>query len=74
VPRQNKRVFLPGFLPTSSVPPRAVRKGYHLLALALFQPALLLEPALLGVALAAAFCALLAAEALRISGLPGIGE
>jgi hypothetical protein len=26
------------------------------------------------VALAAAFCALLAAEALRISGLPGIGE
>lgn len=50
-----------------------MRKGYHLLALALFLPPLRLEAALLGVALAAAFCALLAVEALRLSGLPGIG-
>ena len=51
-----------------------MRKGYHLLAVALFLPALLSgEGALLGVALAGALTALLAAEALRVSGLPGIG-
>ena len=42
--------------------------------MALFLPALLLEPQLLGVALAAAFALLLAAEALRLSGLPGVGQ
>ena len=56
-----------------STPSCAVRKGYHLLAVALFLPALLLEPQLLGVALAAALAALLAVEALRLSGLPWIG-
>ncbi|KAI7845351.1 hypothetical protein COHA_001058 [Chlorella ohadii] len=49
-----------------------VRKGYHLLAVALFLPALLAEPQLLGVALAAAWAVLLAVEAARLSGLPGI--
>ncbi|PRW21040.1 dolichol kinase EVAN [Chlorella sorokiniana] len=49
-----------------------VRKGYHLLAVALFLPALLAERQLLGVALAAAFALLLAVEAARLSGLPGI--
>lgn len=50
-----------------------MRKGYHLLAVSLFLPALLLEPALLGVALAGAWAAMLAVEALRLSGLPRIG-
>ncbi len=50
-----------------------MRKGYHLLAVGLFLPALLLEPQLLGVALGGAFLALLAVEAARLSGLPGIG-
>lgn len=59
------------FLPPSSPP---VRKGYHLLAVALFLPALLAEPQLLGVALAAAWAVLLAVEAARLSGLPGICE
>ena len=57
-------------LPRSS----SVRKGYHLLAVALFLPALLMERQLLGVALAAAFALLLAVEAARLSGVPGIGE
>ena len=57
----------------ASSAPNAVRKGYHLLAVSLFLPALLLEPQLLGVALAAAFALLLAVEALRLSGVPGIG-
>lgn len=51
-----------------------MRKGYHLLAVALFLPALLAEPQLLGVALAAAWALLLAVEAARLSGLPGVGE
>ncbi|KAL4424664.1 hypothetical protein ABPG77_004471 [Micractinium sp. CCAP 211/92] len=54
------------------VPSILVRKGYHLLAVGLFLPALLLEPQLLGVALGGAFLALLAVEAARLSGLPGI--
>lgn len=44
-----------------------------MLAVALFLPALLAEPQLLGVALAGAFLALLAVEAVRLSGLPGLG-
>ena len=55
-------------------PRRAVRKGYHLLAVSLFLPALALEPQLLGVALGGAFAALLAVEALRLAGLPVICE
>ncbi|KAL4855514.1 Dolichol kinase EVAN [Chlorella vulgaris] len=55
------------------VPPILVRKGYHLLAVSLFLPALLLEPHLLAVALAAAFALLLALEVLRLSGLPVVG-
>ena len=54
--------------------PPAVRKGYHLLAVSLFLPALLLERQLLGVALAGALAVLLALEVLRLSGLPGVGE
>ena len=37
-----------------------MRKGYHLLAISLFLPALLLEPQLLGVALTGALAVLLA--------------
>ena len=48
----------------------AVRKGYHVIALLLFLPALALEPELLAVALAVAFAALLALEALRVGGVP----
>lgn len=63
---------------TASLLPRPpatpVRKGYHLLAVSLFLPALLTERQLLGVALAAALALLLAVEAVRLSGLPGIGE
>ena len=51
-----------------------MRKGYHLLAISLFLPALLLEPQLLGVALTGALAVLLALEVLRLSGLPGVGE
>jgi hypothetical protein len=57
----------------TSPPPAVVRKGYHLLAVSLFLPALLLEPQLLAVALAAAFALLLALEVLRLSGLPVVG-
>lgn len=60
-------------LTTPVLPSTAVRKGYHVLAVSLFLPALLLEPQLLGVALAAALTLLLAVEALRLSGLPLIG-
>ncbi len=49
-----------------------MRKGYHLLAAALFLPALAAQPALLGRALAGAFAALAAAEAARVGGLPAL--
>ena len=52
-------------------------QGYHILAAALFAPALLLEPQLLAVALAIAAAAFIALEILRIGQvqlpcLPGI--
>lgn len=49
-----------------------MRKGYHALAVALFLPCLLLEPGLLGLALAVAFAVLVAVEAVRLAGLPRI--
>lgn len=51
----------------------AVRKGYHILAAALFIPPLLLSKELLGMALAVAFAALAAVEVLRLSNIPLIG-
>ncbi len=47
-------------------------QGYHLLAMALFSPALLLEPQLLAVSLAIAAAALMAVETLRVGGTPGL--
>ena len=47
-------------------------QGYHLLALMLFAPALILQPTLLIVSLAIAVALLLVLEALRISGIPRI--
>ena len=52
----------------------AVRKGYHIIALLLFLPALALEPELLAVALAVAFAALLALEAVRVGGVPRVSR
>lgn len=50
----------------------SVRKGYHLLAVTLFLPVLLVEPGLLGLALAIAFAGLVAVEAVRSAALPGV--
>ena len=50
------------------------RKGYHLLALGLFLPALLWEPQLLSISLAIAFALLVVLEILRLGGVPRIGE
>ena len=54
------------------VPHIVLRKGYHLLALALFIPALRWEPTLLQLAFAAAFALLAAAELLRVLDVPSI--
>ena len=50
----------------SSSPSSVCAQGYHILAAALFLPALLLEPRLLAVALAIAAAAFIAVEVLRI--------
>ncbi len=48
-------------------------QGYHILAMALFAPALLLEPQLLAVSLAIASALLVAVEAARVGGVPFLG-
>ncbi|RMZ53740.1 hypothetical protein APUTEX25_003879 [Auxenochlorella protothecoides] len=72
-------VLLGGGLPAmrwlssrKTVPQILVRKGYHLLAVTLFLPVLLVEPGLLGLALAIAFAGLVAVEAVRSAALPGV--
>ena len=57
-----------------AMPTILVRKGYHLLALGLFLPALLWEPQLLAVSLAIALALLVALEILRLGQVPYIGE
>lgn len=48
-------------------------QGYHILAMALFTPALLVEPQLLSISLAIAAALLMAVEVLRVGGVPFIG-
>ena len=48
-------------------------QGYHILAAALFAPALLLEPQLLAVALAIASALLVAVEVVRVGNVPALG-
>lgn len=50
------------------------RKGYHLLALGLFLPALLWEPQLLSISLAIAFALLVVLEIVRLGGVPYVGK
>lgn len=61
-------------LAAHAVPTILVRKGYHLLALGLFLPALLWEPQLLAVSLAIALALLVVLEIVRIGEIPYIGE
>ena len=56
-----------------AMPTILVRKGYHLLALALFAPALILEPQLLAVSLAVAVALLVAVEVVRLGQVPFVG-
>jgi dolichol kinase len=51
-----------------------LRKGYHILAAALFLPALFLEPQLLGVALAVAFAVLVVVEVVRLGRVPWVSK
>lgn len=48
-------------------------QGYHILALVLFAPVLVLEPELLSLSLAIAGALLIVAEALRVGGVPVVG-
>ena len=57
-----------------SVPNIIVRKGYHVLAVSLFLPALLSQSQLLGMALSIAFAALLGVEVVRTGGIRGISS
>jgi hypothetical protein len=50
-----------------------LRKGYHLIAAALFLPAFFWDPPMLGASLAIAFAALGAAEVARVTGAPLVG-
>ena len=52
------------------VPHHILRKGFHILCLALFVPVLLVDPPLLSLALAVAFVALALAELLRTAAVP----
>jgi len=45
-------------------------QGYHLLAAALFAPALVLQPALLALALGVALALMVAAEVVRLGAVP----
>lgn len=60
--------------PDPSHRPAPVRKGYHVLAVALFLPVLPWEPGLLALALAVAFAGLVAVEAVRAAALPGVSR
>ena len=57
-----------------AVPTILVRKGYHLLALGLFLPALLWEPQLLAVSLAIALALLVVLEIVRLGDIPHVGK
>lgn len=57
-----------------AMPTILVRKGYHLLAMGLFLPALLWEPQLLALSLAIALALLVVLEVVRIGDVPHIGE
>jgi dolichol kinase len=57
---------------TGRFPNIILRKGYHILAVALFLPALFSQPQLLGIALAGAFAVLAAVEVLRTGNIDGI--
>ena len=48
-------------------------QGYHILAMALFTPALLLEPQLLAISLAIASALLIVVEVARVGGVPFLG-
>jgi hypothetical protein len=48
-------------------------QGYHILAMALFTPALLLEPQMLSMSLAIAAALLVVAEVLRMGNVPFLG-
>ena len=52
---------------------RLTWQGYHLLALALFAPALFLEPQLLAISLAIACALLVAVETVRVGQVPQMG-
>lgn len=56
-----------------AMPTILVRKGYHLLAVGLFLPALLWEPQLLAVSLAIALALLVVLEVLRLGQVPYLG-
>ena len=56
-----------------ALPTILVRKGYHLLALGLFLPALLWEPQLLAVSLAIALALLILLEVIRLGEVPYLG-
>jgi hypothetical protein len=60
-------------LPIFWTPCFASLQGYHLLAAALFAPALLLAPQLLALALGIALAALVVLEVVRLAQLPVIG-
>ncbi|KAK9866795.1 hypothetical protein WJX84_005754 [Apatococcus fuscideae] len=50
-----------------------IRKGYHLLAMGLFLPALFLDPPFLALALSIALALLILIEAIRVAQLPYLG-
>ena len=52
----------------------AVRKGFHLIAILMFVPSLVLDSGLLGMSLSVAMSAFLVLELLRVSSIPGISE
>lgn len=56
------------------VPVILVRKGYHLLAVALFVPALLVAPQLLALAMGIALALMLVLEVVRLAELPFVGR
>lgn len=61
-------------VPLHDFPHMTCRKGYHLLALGLFLPALLWEPQLLSISLAVAFALLVVLEIIRLGDIPYVGK
>ncbi len=49
-------------------------QGYHLLAMGLFLPALFLDPPFLALALSIALAVLILIEAIRVAGVPYLGD